>query len=113
MEAEKNMNENKQALGIDKEALKEIIETKKLQVELQELNTKFVEAKVRELVALSQMSQLKANPADFIEHKLTEEDFKNNPDLKEQNFKVGDVIGIPKEEIERFKSNNPLSVVKD
>ena len=32
------------------------------------------------------------------EHTLTEEDIKANPDLEEQGFKAGDVVGIPVEE---------------
>ena len=88
---------------INIEALKEMVETKELQLRLQEINTLFVEAKVRELVAIQQMSQLQAQQ-DMVERTLTEEDFVNNPDLTEQGFKVGETIGIPKAALAEFET---------
>lgn len=106
-------NENQGQTGPKVEDLKRLIEIKELQLRLQQINTEFLEAKVRELIAMGNMTQLQ-NKENVIEHVLVEEDFVNNPDLKEQGFKVGDQIGIPAQMKEEFfKNKDKMTVVKD
>ena len=81
----------------------EQIEVKKVQLDLQELNTRLAVARAEELKALSfigQMTNPKApgNPYEGgTPHTLTEEDLANNPELAEQGLKVGDEVIIPAE----------------
>jgi hypothetical protein len=79
--------------------LNEQIEVKKLQVELQELNTRLARGKADELQALNFIGNMTnpKPPADAVPYTLTEEDLENNPDLKEQGLNVGDEVLIPKE----------------
>lgn len=79
--------------------LQEQIEVKKVQFELQELNTKLAVARAEELKALSFIGQITnpQPPADAVPHNLTQEDMDQNPELAEQGFKVGDEVLIPKE----------------
>ena len=82
--------------------LQEQIDVKKLQVELQELNTRLAKGKAEELQALSFVAQVTnpqaTTPPDATPHTLTEEDIKENPELVEQGFKVGDEVLVAKEE---------------
>jgi len=81
--------------------LQEQIDVKKLQVELQELNTRLAIGKAEELKALSFVAQVtnpQAAPPDAEPHTLTEEDIEENPELTEQGFKVGDEVLVAKEE---------------
>jgi hypothetical protein len=79
--------------------LQEQIEVKKLQVELQELNTRLAKGKAEELQALNFVGNITnpKPPADAVPYQLTEEDFENNPELKEQGLNVGDEVLVPKE----------------
>lgn len=79
--------------------LTEQIEVKKLQVELQELNTKMASYRAEELKALQFVAQMTnpQPPADAVPHKLTQEDMDQNPELAEQGFKVGDEVLVPKD----------------
>lgn len=81
--------------------LQEQIEVKKVQFELQELNTKLAVAKAEELKALSFIGQMTnpQPPADAVPHNLTQEDMDENPELVEQGFKVGDEVLVPKDSI--------------
>lgn len=81
----------------------EQIDVKKVQYELQELNTKLAVARAEELKALSFVAQI-TNPQTKgdeyqggVPHTITEEDLENNPELKEQGLKVGDEVLIPAE----------------
>jgi len=79
--------------------LKEQIEVKKFQVELQELNTKMASYRADELKALQFVAQMTnpQPPADAVPHNLTQEDMDQNPELVEQGFKVGDEVLVPKD----------------
>ena len=79
--------------------LQEQIDVKKVQFELQELNTKLAVARAEELKALQFIGQLTnpQPPADAVPHTLTQEDMDENPELSEQGLKVGDEVLIPKE----------------
>lgn len=98
--------------------LKEQIEVKELQSHLQQLNTDIAKNRADEMEAYAKLAHYSSTPknGDVIEHKVTQEDLDNNPEMTEQNIKVGDVIGIPKEDYEAFKSRiekpSPLSVVE-
>jgi hypothetical protein len=78
----------------------EQIEVKKVQYELQELNTKLAVAKAEELKALAFIGQLSSpqgmpqQAEQFQKHTLTEDDFRANPELEESGYKVGDVIEL-------------------
>jgi hypothetical protein len=84
--------------------LQEQIDVKKLQVELQELNTNLAALKAEELKALSFIGQM-TNPTQqpisqssedgSTHHTITQEDLDNNPDLAAEGVKVGDEILIP------------------
>ena len=80
------------------------IEFKEIQLKLQELDTKIAVTKAEYMKAMYTIAQI-SNPQqnhqgspELSEHTLTEEDLQANPDLVEQGFKVGDVVGIPKME---------------
>jgi hypothetical protein len=80
---------------------KEQIEVKKVQLELQELNTNLAVAKAEELKALGFIAQMTTQPGqksaqpEGQPHTLTQEDLDNNPDLASGGFMVGDDIMIP------------------
>ena len=78
--------------------LKEQIEVKELQVQLQELNTRLAKGRAEELQALSYVAQI-TNPQQpqGTPHTVTEEDLANNPELVEQGVQVGDEVLIPEE----------------
>ena len=80
------------------------IEFKEIQLKLQELDTKIAVTKAEYMKAMYTIAQI-SNPQqnhqgspELSEHTLTEEDLQANPDLIEQGFKVGDIVGIPKME---------------
>lgn len=85
--------------------LKEQMPLKRLQVELQRLNTDFVELKVREFEAINRLQQIDQIQKDaendmmrdIIKHVVTQEDLDINPELAQANITVGQEIGIPKE----------------
>lgn len=82
----------------------EQIDVKKVQYELQELNTKLAVARAEELKALSFIGQITNPKADDnayaggVPHTITEEDLANNPELVEEGLKVGDEVMIPAQE---------------
>ena len=87
--------------------LQEQIDVKKLQVELQELNTNLAAMKAEELKALSFIGQM-TNPQAAKEeqpqgtpHTVTQEDLDNNPELAEAGVAVGDDVLIPAEASKR------------
>lgn len=80
----------------------EQIEVKKVQFELQELNTKLAVAKAEELKALAFISQMtnpsvgqKGEQPQGVPHTITQEDLDNNPELVEAGVEVGDDVMIP------------------
>lgn len=79
--------------------LSEQIEVKKVQLELQEINTKLAVARAEEIKALGLIAQMTnpQPPADAVPHNLTQEDMDQNPELAEQGFKVGDEVLVAKE----------------
>lgn len=80
--------------------MKEQIEVKEYQVQLQELNEKLAKSKAGELQALQFIANMTnpQGPPEGEEHTVTQEDLDNNPELAEQGFKVGDEVLIPKQE---------------
>lgn len=79
--------------------LKEQIEVKELQAQLQELNTRLAKGRAEEMQALSFIANI-TNPqeqGEGVPHTITEEDLANNPDLVEQGVQVGDEVLIPGE----------------
>lgn len=99
-----NLNQEEQQAPPSKEEVikffQEQIEVKKVQYELQELNTKLAAARAEELKALSFIAQLTNPKIDENAyagqpHTLTEEDIANNPELVEQGLKAGDEVIIP------------------
>ena len=79
--------------------LKEQMEVKKVQLELQQLNTALAEGRANELKALQFIAQMTnpQPPADAVPHHLTQEDMDENPELAQQGFKVGDEVLVAKE----------------
>ena len=108
-EQTQNVNEEQKAPTKDQvmEFLKEQIDVKKLQLELQQLNTGLATNRAEELKALSFIAQL-TNPRqdenpyrgapDGTPHKITQEDLDNNPELVEAGVEVGDDVIIPNRE---------------
>lgn len=80
--------------------LQEQIEVKKVQLELQELNTKLATFRADEIKALSIIAQMTnpQPPANAEPHVITQEDIDNNPEIVEQGFKVGDEVLVEKTE---------------
>jgi hypothetical protein len=82
----------------------EQIDVKKVQLDLQELNTKLAIARSEELKALSfiaQMTNPQAQGGEYeggTPHTITDEDLELNPELKEQGLKAGDEVLIPSQE---------------
>ena len=75
----------------------EQIDVKKVQFELQELNTKLAVARAEELKALGFIGQMTIPqaPQNTQPHIITQEDIDANPELVEAGVKVGDEILIP------------------
>jgi hypothetical protein len=76
--------------------LQEQIEVKKVQLELQELNTRLAVGRAEELKALSFIGQVtNPQPENTTSHIVTQEDIDNNPELIDAGVKVGDEVLIP------------------
>ena len=77
----------------------EQIEVKKVQYELQELNTKLAVAKAEEIKALAFIGQMtqqgNCERPEGMPHTITQEDMDNNPELAEEGVNVGDEVIIP------------------
>jgi hypothetical protein len=107
MSEEKIQQEEQKAPPTKEELIKffqEQIEVKKVQYNLQELNTKLAVARAEEMKALSFIAQL-TNPQPQggeyeggTPHTITQEDIDNNPELVEQGISVGDEVIIPSAE---------------
>ena len=84
----------------------EQIEVKKVQAELQELNTKLAVMRAEELKALQFISNItnpQANVPQGTPYNLTQEDLDANPELVQAGLKVGDEV---------LKSEEPAPVAK-
>lgn len=87
--------------------IREQIEVKTAQVELQRLNTEFAQLRLEELKAITIAAQI-TNPQPTggstyeggVPHKITQEDLDNNPELTEQGLKVGDEVIVSMNEDE-------------
>jgi hypothetical protein len=78
--------------------IKEQIEVKTVQLELQNLNTGLATSRAEELKALAfiaQMTQQGGAKPEGTPHTITQEDMDNNPELAEEGIKVGDEVIIP------------------
>lgn len=84
--------------------LSDQIEVKELQARLQKLNTEIAVDRASELEAYAKISHYTSAPKndEIVEHTVTQDDIDNNPELGQNNVKVGDVIGIPKAAYEGF-----------
>jgi hypothetical protein len=76
--------------------MKEQIDFKTVQLEMQELDTKIALSKFQQMEALYKISMLtsteeEATTAAAKEHIITEEDMEAHPHLTEMGYKVGDV----------------------
>lgn len=67
---------------------------RKLQVELQSLETEMAELKFREISAINGIATASPKSESLQKHTVTKEDLDNNPDLVSQGIRVGDVVGI-------------------
>jgi hypothetical protein len=81
--------------------LKEQIEVKELQAQLQDLNTRLAKARAEELQAISFVAQMTNPQQEGEPYTLTEQDLSENPELAEQGLKVGDEVMVPKEQKKR------------
>jgi hypothetical protein len=81
--------------------LKEQIEVKEFQAQLQELNTRLAKGRAEELQALNFIGNMTNPQEQGVPHIITEEDLTNNPDLVEQGVQVGDEVLIPGEQKKR------------
>ena len=88
-------------------ALKEQIEVKSIQLELQEINEKLAKSMAGEYQAMQFVAQMK-NPQKqaATEHIITQEDLDNNPELIEQGFQIGDEVMIPDDSINQDPAKN-------
>lgn len=85
-------------------ALKEQIEVKSVQLELQEINEKLAKSIAGEYQAMQFVAQMKSpHKSPAVEHTITQDDLDNNPELVDQGFEVGDEVFIPEEEIAPVK----------
>ena len=77
----------------------EQIDVKKVQAELQDLNTRLAVSRAEELKALSFIGNM-TNPQQqpTQKHTVTQEDLDANPELIEAGVKVGDEVLIPAQE---------------
>lgn len=99
-----NQNTEEQQVPTKEELInffKEQIEVKKVQLELQELNTNLAVAKAEELKALGFIAQMTSQPGqksaqpEGQPHTITQDDLDNNPELVEAGVQVGDDVMIP------------------
>ena len=77
--------------------MQEQIEFKKIQAEMQELDTRIAVARAEYMKAMYTIAQISAPVEDDIEHTLTKEDLEQNPELKEEGLNEGDVVRVPTE----------------
>lgn len=93
----------------------EQIDVKKVQAELQDLNTRLAVARAEELKALSFIGNM-TNPQQqpTQKHIVTQEDLDANPELIEAGVQVGDEVLIPaQEEVLDTPSSTKRKLKKD
>lgn len=101
MKKEENMEQEDKNVPTKEEIIafiKEQIEVKTVQLELQNLNTGLATSRAEELKALAfiaQMTQQGGAKPEGQPHTITQEDMDNNPELAEEGIKVGDEVIIP------------------
>lgn len=89
-------------------AMREQIDVKSVQLELQEINERLAKSKAGELQALqfiAQMTDPQPLREDLEDHTLSQEDLDRNPDLVKAGFKVGDEVQVPKQSDRKLKKN--------
>lgn len=90
------------------EFYKKAVQVQKLRTELMELRARAAKAQLEETSWYNQLAQYDQRQrqaekeSNEIEYELTQEDFDNNPGLEEQGLKVGDIVNIPKDQLEDF-----------
>ena len=79
--------------------MNEQMEVKRVQLELQQLNTALASSRAEELKALQFIAQMTnpKPPADAVPYTLTQEDIDADPSIAEQGFKAGDEVLVPKD----------------
>ena len=95
--------------------LKEQIEVKELQAQLQDLNTRIAKGRAEEIQAISFVAQM-TNPSqppamskeEGDRHTITEEDLASNPELAEQGLQVGDEVLLTDEKEEQAPAKRSL-----
>lgn len=104
------------------QSLKKLMPLKRLQVELQNLNTTFAELKVREHEAVAKLqqfeqAQFEAEKAqqefqmnNIVKHTVSQEDIDLNPEMVEAGIKVGQEIGIPKDIYANLNLSNKVDI---
>jgi hypothetical protein len=100
--------------------LEEQISVKKVQLQLQEINTKLAVAKAEELKALSIIGNITSPPStdkgqqpQGHPYTITQEDIDNNPELVKEGLKVGDEVLIPTgPQMEAAGDNEPITSKK-
>lgn len=90
----------------------EQIDVKKVQVELQQLNTALAKGRAEELQALQFIAQMTNPSTQQVDrgkpHIISQEDLDNNPELVEAGVKVGDEVLIPSDTPVEEKSSRKL-----
>ena len=81
--------------------LSNMIDVWKKRAELQKLQTSVAADRALELESFAKIAYLseQMEKKDQVEHVVTEEDIKNNPEMTEQGIKVGDTITFSKNDI--------------
>ena len=103
MKKEENMEQEDKNVPTKEEIIafiKEQIEVKTVQLELQNLNTGLATSRAEELKALAFIAQITqqgnaSGKPEGTPHTITQEDMDNNPELAEEGIKVGDEVIIP------------------
>ena len=101
--SEQNVNAEEAKVPTKEEIIafiNEQIEVKKVQLELQQLNTGLATSRAEELKALAFIAQITqqgnaSGKPEGTPHTITQEDMDNNPELAEEGIKVGDEVIIP------------------
>ena len=99
-----NINEQKQPTKEEMfKWMEDQISFKKVQLELQKLDTEIAKQRAEYMKAMYTIAQIsnpqKEESSKNMKHVLTEEDLKANPDLAEQGLKVGDEVEIPNHDV--------------
>jgi len=77
--------------------MKSQISFKKVQLELQSLDTQITQLREQQAKSMMLIAQYSSVPEELEEHVITEEDIKNYPEISEQGMKVGETVKVPKQ----------------